>query len=114
MTLAQSYGNRGSDILDYLARAQDDSLVGLWGTLHSGHLPDRCTPKWYFDTFCGGWDEKDGGSVYSIPLGGTLVKQPYAVGGSGSTFIYGLLDAEFKENMTRDECMKFVRSGECF
>lgn len=29
----------------------------MWGTLHVGHLPDRCTPKWYFDTFCGGGRE---------------------------------------------------------
>jgi 20S proteasome subunit beta 1 len=28
-----------------------------------------------------GWDEKKGGQVYSIPLGGTLVQQPFAIGG---------------------------------
>ena len=45
---------------------------------------------------CGGYDEKDGGSVYSIPLGGTLVRQPFAVGGSGSTYIYGYCDKAFE------------------
>lgn len=29
----------------------------------------------------GGWDKRHGGSVYNINLGGTVVKQPYAIGG---------------------------------
>jgi 20S proteasome subunit beta 1 len=46
-----------------------------------------------------GWDPVDGGSVYSIPMGGSCVKVPFALGGSGSLFIYGLVDAEIsKEN----------------
>eukprot|EP01006_Ploeotia_vitrea_P026603 TRINITY_DN59569_c0_g1_i1.p1 TRINITY_DN59569_c0_g1~~TRINITY_DN59569_c0_g1_i1.p1 ORF type:complete len:242 (+),score=128.94 TRINITY_DN59569_c0_g1_i1:31-756(+) len=57
---------------------------------------------------CAGWDEKEGGQVYSIPLGGTLVRQPFAIGGSGSVFIYGLCDATYKKNMTKDECVEFV------
>lgn len=28
-----------------------------------------------------GWDEKDGPSVYNVPLGGSLHKQPFAIGG---------------------------------
>jgi 20S proteasome subunit beta 1 len=39
-----------------------------------------------------GWDRHDGGSVYAIPLGGTLVKVPFTIGGSGSAYIYGLCD----------------------
>jgi 20S proteasome subunit beta 1 len=45
-----------------------------------------------------GWDPVDGGSVYSIPLGGTCLKVPFALSGSGSTYIYGLVDAEYQEN----------------
>jgi len=56
----------------------------------------------------GGYDEKEGGAVYNIPLGGALVRQPYAIGGSGSTYIYGYCDAHFKEGMTQEECRKFV------
>ena len=29
-----------------------------------------------------GWDPIQGGSVYNIPLGGSIHKQPYAIGGS--------------------------------
>ncbi|KAH1335201.1 Proteasome subunit beta type-1 [Aspergillus fumigatus] len=58
-----------------------------------------------------GYDPRHGGQVYSIPLGGSLHKQPYAIGGSGSTYIYGYCDAHWKENMTEEEGIKFVRDA---
>jgi len=59
----------------------------------------------------GGWDKKNGGQVYSITLGGTMVRQPYAIGGSGSAYIYGLCDSEFKLGMTKLECQKLVQKA---
>lgn len=58
-----------------------------------------------------GWDPKNGGNVYSIPLGGSLHKGPYAIGGSGSTYIYGYCDAYWKEDMTEEEGIKFVKGA---
>ncbi|CAM9316131.1 unnamed protein product, partial [Discosporangium mesarthrocarpum] len=55
-----------------------------------------------------GWDPVEGGSVYEIPMGGTVIKQKFAVGGSGSTYIYGHLDAAFREGMTKEEAKQFV------
>lgn len=43
-----------------------------------------------------GWDPVRGGQVFSIPIGGAMVEQDFAIGGSGSTYIYGLVDAEYK------------------
>eukprot|EP00468_Gymnochlora_sp_CCMP2014_P000953 CAMPEP_0167740704 /NCGR_PEP_ID=MMETSP0110_2-20121227/433_1 /TAXON_ID=629695 /ORGANISM="Gymnochlora sp., Strain CCMP2014" /LENGTH=198 /DNA_ID=CAMNT_0007624643 /DNA_START=195 /DNA_END=791 /DNA_ORIENTATION=- len=57
---------------------------------------------------CAGWDEEEGGQVYAIPLGGSKVRQSYAVGGSGSTYIFGYCDAHFKKGMSKEECQKFV------
>jgi len=57
----------------------------------------------------GGWDPKEKGSVYSITLGGTMVRSPYAIGGSGSTYIYGLVDSEFQPNMDRKQCQNWVK-----
>jgi len=59
----------------------------------------------------GGWDKLKGGQVYTIPLGGALVEQAYAIGGSGSTYIYSWCDANFKPNMSRQECEAFVQKG---
>ena len=58
-----------------------------------------------------GWDAHSGGQVYALPLGGTLVRAPYALGGSGSTYIYGFVDSQFKEGMTQAECEDFVTRG---
>ena len=58
-----------------------------------------------------GYDKRNGGQVYSIPLGGSLHKQTYAIGGSGSTYIYGFCDANWKENMTEEEGISFVKES---
>ncbi|KAK2191091.1 hypothetical protein NP493_61g00000 [Ridgeia piscesae] len=60
---------------------------------------------------CAGWDRKLGGQVYSIPLGGMCIRQPVTIGGSGSTYLYGHVDATFKENMTKEECLKFCKDA---
>ena len=39
------------------------------------------------------------------------MSQPYAIGGSGSTYIWGFMDDGFKENMTREECEAFVTAA---
>jgi 20S proteasome subunit beta 1 len=40
-----------------------------------------------------------------------MMKQNFALGGSGSTYIYGLVDNTFKQGMTKEECKDFVRTG---
>lgn len=49
--------------------------------------------------------------VYAIPLGGMLTRMPFTTGGSGSTYIYGYVDSNFKTGMTKEECLKFVANG---
>ena len=58
-----------------------------------------------------GYDRRHGGSVYSIPLGGSLHKQAYAIGGSGSTYIYGYCDSYWKEGMSEAEGVEFVKGA---
>ena len=54
-----------------------------------------------------GYDKYDKGSIYALSLGGTIVKQKWAISGSGSTYIYGYCDSTWKEDMTKDEAIKF-------
>ena len=56
-----------------------------------------------------GYDETNGGSVYSIPSGGSCVRLPYALGGSGSIFLYSFMDANYRIGMTKDECLDLCR-----
>ncbi|EGF84228.1 hypothetical protein BATDEDRAFT_15564 [Batrachochytrium dendrobatidis JAM81] len=58
-----------------------------------------------------GWDPVNGPSVYSIPLGGSLHKRPFTIGGSGSSYIYGYCDATFKDDMTREEAIQFTKNA---
>ncbi|THH12207.1 hypothetical protein EW145_g139 [Phellinidium pouzarii] len=58
----------------------------------------------------GGWDKEVGPSVYNIPLGGGLFRQPWAIGGSGSTYVYGYCDATYQEGWGRDETVNFVKN----
>lgn len=43
-----------------------------------------------------GWDAVDGPQVYGCPIGGTLSKEAWTTDGSGSTYIWGYLDEEFR------------------
>jgi len=58
-----------------------------------------------------GWDKKLGGQVYQIPLGGMVVRRPLGAGGSGSTYIFGFLDENYRVGMTRPECEDFVKQA---
>jgi len=50
-----------------------------------------------------GWDKYEGGQIYACPSGATLAeKVPFALGGSGSSYIYGFVDANFKGNKEWD------------
>lgn len=80
-----------------------------------------------------GWDKDVGPSVYNIPLGGGLFRQPWAIGGtrasptvirtmlttfislsgSGSTYVYGYCDATYQEGWGRDETVNFVKNSKC-
>lgn len=57
---------------------------------------------------CAGWDERNGGQVYAIPIGGMLKREGVVIGGSGSGYIYGFVDSTYKPNMTEDDCVAFV------
>merc|ERR1719164_281679 len=52
--------------------------------------------------------DKQGPKLYSIPLGGTLYPVKVYATGSGSTYVQGLIDATYREGMTRAETEAFV------
>lgn len=77
-----------------------------------------------------GWDKETGPSVYNIPLGGGLFRQPWAIGGtsyylakyspqltrtrwvgSGSTYVYGYCDATYRDGWGKEETVQFVKNS---
>ena len=49
--------------------------------------------------------------VYVVSLGGMLISQPVTIAGSGSTYVYGYVDAKYKPNMSKEECLHFATNG---
>ena len=45
---------------------------------------------------------------YTIPLGGMCVRQPVATGGSGSTYVFGYVDQNYRKGMNKQQCLEFV------
>lgn len=44
-------------------------------------------------------------------MGGMLISQPFTIGGSGSTYVYGYMDAKYKPDMSREDCIQFITNG---
>lgn len=40
-----------------------------------------------------------------------ITRQTLGASGSGSTYVYGYLDHNFKEDMKQEECKDFVKKG---
>ncbi|KAF8428136.1 nucleophile aminohydrolase [Tirmania nivea] len=58
-----------------------------------------------------GYDHRKGGEVYNVLLGGSLHKTPYAISGSGSTYIFGYCDSNWKDDMNEEEAVAFVKGA---
>ena len=48
---------------------------------------------------------------FKIPIGGALMRQSVSIGGSGSTFLYGYIDAHYKKGMGKEECMELAKNA---
>jgi len=57
---------------------------------------------------CTGWDKFHGGQIYSIIQGGAVLRNKIALSGSGSLFINGFCEENYKEKMSRKECKTFL------
>lgn len=40
-----------------------------------------------------------------------MVRQPVSVGGSGSTYIYGFMDSNYKPGLSKDQCLELTAAG---
>jgi len=61
----------------------------------------------------GGYDEKNGISLFDLSPDGTIVSHNgYVTSGSGSIFVDGVLDVSYKENMSEKEVVELVEK--CF
>jgi 20S proteasome subunit beta 1 len=58
-----------------------------------------------------GIDNVEGPQIYSVGLGGSMVKQDIVLSGSGSAFIYGYVDTNFRTGMSKQDAKNFLKSA---
>ena len=58
-----------------------------------------------------GWDPYKGYQIYTVNQTGFYEVKDWGLSGSGSTFIWGYFDANYKPDMTRDQAEAFLKSA---
>ncbi len=66
----------------------------------------------YFNQFIIAGVDESGPQIYSLdPLGGVDEKDKFYATGSGSPFAYGVLEAEYKDNLSKEEAINLVKKS---
>ena len=60
---------------------------------------------------CSGWDPYKGYQIYDVNSAGLHQEVEWAISGSGSTFIWGFVDSNYKPNMSKHECKEFIKQA---
>lgn len=71
-------------------------------TLMSNILNQRKFYPYYVQLILGGWDS-EGGHVYSLDAAGGAIPDKYTAAGSGSPYVFGVLEDQYKDGLTVDE-----------
>lgn len=60
----------------------------------------------YIQVLIGGYNEKEGASIYSLDPSGSVMPEDFTSTGSGSVISYGVLEDRYHEDLTIDEGIK--------
>lgn len=71
-------------------------------TLMANILNQRKFMPYYVQLVLGGWDQF-GGQVYSLDAAGGSIPDKYTSGGSGSPYVFGVLEDHYRDDLTSDE-----------
>ena len=71
-------------------------------TLMSNIMNQRKFYPYYVQLILGGFDNT-GGHIYSLDAAGGAIPDKYTSGGSGSPYVYGVLEDLYEENITVDQ-----------
>lgn len=87
-----------------LYRLKRDSKIPVQSaaTLMSNILNQRKFYPYYVQLILGGFDNK-GGHVFSLDAAGGAIPDKYTSGGSGSPYVYGVLEDLYHDNITMNE-----------
>ncbi len=92
-----------------LKRNQEMSVKAA-ATLMANILSGRRYFPYWVQLLIGGLDS-DGGHVYSLDAAGGAIPDEYITTGSGSPYVYGILEDYYKENMTPNDGVDLAIRG---
>jgi proteasome beta subunit len=78
--------------------------------LISNMLFNRRLVPYLMETLIGGVDS-DGPSLYSMDLVGSLIPDDFIAAGSGAPVAIGVLESDFKKDMSKEEAMKLAEKS---
>lgn len=87
-----------------LYRLKRDSPIPVQSaaTLMANILNQRKFMPYYVQLVLGGWDNF-GGHVYSLDAAGGSIPDKYTSGGSGSPYVFGVLEDHYRDDLTSEE-----------
>ena len=117
MTIAGGVGDAqvlvrwlSTEVQLYKLKRGSDMSVNAASTLMANILNQRKFAPFYVQLLIGGVD-LDGPSIYSLDAAGGSIPDKFVTTGSGSVFVYGVLEDQYKDGMTIDEGMDLCIRG---
>jgi len=96
-----------SEVELYRLKRNKDMTVKAASTLLSNILLGRRMMPYFVGLLLGGVDD-NGGKVYSLDMAGGAISDDYVSEGSGSPFVYGVLDDHYEDGMDVDAGVDLV------
>jgi proteasome beta subunit len=99
-----------AEILLFKLEGGEDMSVNAAANLLATIMYARHWYPFYTQIILGGVDKK-GGHLFSFDPAGSLILEEYVSTGSGSPFVYGVLEKDFRKGMTMDKAKDLARSA---
>jgi proteasome beta subunit len=117
MTIAGSVGDAQvlvrwltSEVELYQVKRNAPMSVRAASTLMANILNQRKFTPFYVQLLVGGVDQ-EGPAIYSLDAAGGSIPDKFVTTGSGSVFVYGVLEDHYKDNMTIEEGLDLAVRG---
>jgi len=99
-----------AEISLYKLETNEEMKVSAVAHLLSQIMYSRRLYPYYTQIIIGGIDS-EGCHLFSFDPTGSCIKEKYVSTGSGSPFVYGILEKDFKDNMTLEQGKKLIRDA---
>ncbi|MDH7517081.1 MAG: archaeal proteasome endopeptidase complex subunit beta [Candidatus Thermoplasmatota archaeon] len=86
----------------YRLKRETNMPIGSAATLMSNILNQRKFYPYYVQLIIGGYDNT-GGHIYSLDAAGGAIPDKYTAGGSGSPYVFGVMEDLYRDDITTNE-----------